>query len=89
MQSTERRKATDHRREPEKIGGILLSALDMEDEIAHGIYRDYLNRRNWPADLKDETFERIREYLTTLLDDTNRHRKIIRHLQSKLGGNDG
>lgn len=89
MQSTERKKATDRRREPEKIAGILLSALDMEDEIAHSIYRDYLNRRNWPADLKDETFERIREYLTTLLDDTDQHRKIIKHLQSKLGGNDG
>jgi hypothetical protein len=89
MQSTERRKTTGHRREPNKIGGILLSALDMEDEIAHSIYRDYLDRGNWPADLKDETFERIREYLTTLLDDTGRHRKIIKHLQSKLGDNDG
>ncbi len=89
MQSTERRKATARRREPEKIAGILLSALDMEDEIAHSVYRDYLDRRNWPADLKDETFERIREYLTTLLDDTDRHRKIIKHLQSKLSSNDG
>ena len=33
MQSTERRKTTGHRREPNKVGGILLSALDMEDEI--------------------------------------------------------
>lgn len=89
MQSTERRKATARRREPKKIAGILLSALDMEDEIAHSIYRDYLNRRNWPANLKDETFERIREYLTTLLDDTDQHRRIIKHLQSKLGDNDG
>ena len=89
MQSTERRKVTVRRREPEKIAGMLLSALDMEDEIAHGIYRDYLDRRNWPADLKDETFEKIREYLTTLLDDTDQHRRIIKHLQAKLGGNDG
>lgn len=89
MQSTDKIKTTTHRQEPKKLAGILLSALDMEDEIAHSVYRDYLDRGNWPVDLKDETFERIREYLTTLLDDTNRHRKIIRHLQSKLGGNDG
>ncbi len=89
MQKTETRQAETHHKEPKTVQGLLLSALDMEDEIAHSVYRDYLDRENWPADLKDETFERIREYLTTLLDDTDRHRKIIKHLQSKLGGNDG
>ena len=89
MQKTETRKAETHHKEPKTVQGLLLSALDMEDEIAHSIYRDYLNRRNWPADLKDETFERIREYITTLLDDTDRHRRIIKHLQSKLDGSDG
>jgi len=61
-----------------------MSSLDMEDDIAHSIYQDYLDRKNWPVELKDETFEEIRKHLTTLLKDTQRHRNIIRHLQSEL-----
>lgn len=89
MQKTETRKTEIHRKEPKTVQGLLLSAFDMEDEIAHSIYRDYMDRKNWPADLKDETFEEIRKYLNILLDDTERHRNIVRHLQSKLGQNDG
>ena len=70
------------------MAGLLLSALDMEDEIAHSVYRDYMDRKNWPADLKDETFEEIRKHLTTLLDDTQRHQNMIKHLQSKLEQSD-
>ncbi len=89
MQKTETRKAETHSKEPKIVQGLLLSALDMEDEIAHSIYRDYMDRENWPVDLKDDNFEEIRKYLTTLLEDTERHRKIVRNLQSKLGQNDG
>ncbi|MBN2314334.1 MAG: hypothetical protein JXM79_10420 [Sedimentisphaerales bacterium] len=71
-------------KEPKTISGILLSALDMEDEIAHSIYRDYLDRTNWPVEITDEVFEEIRKNLTILLDDTRRHRKMIRALQAKL-----
>ena len=70
------------------MAGLLLSALDMEDEIAHSVYRDYMDRSNWPADLKDETFEEIRKHLITLLDDTQRHQNMIKHLQSKLEQSD-
>ena len=89
MQKTETRKAETHHKEPKTVQGLLLSALDMEDEIAHSVYRDYLDRENWPADLKDDIFEEIQKYLTTLLDDTEQHRNIVRNLQSKLGQNDG
>lgn len=89
MQKTETIKTETHRKEPKTVQGLLLSALDMEDEIAHSIYRDYMDRENWPADLKDDIFKEIRKYLTTLLDDTERHRNIIRNLQSKPGQNDG
>lgn len=68
---------------------MLTSALDMEDEIAHSVYLDYMDRKNWPAELKDETFEEIQGYLTTLLDDTQRHRTMIKNLQSKLEESDG
>ncbi len=89
MQKTETRKAGNHHKEPKTVQGLLLSALDMEDEIAHSVYRDYMDRENWPGDLKDDIFEEIQKYLTTLLDDTERHRNIVRNLQSKLGQNDG
>ena len=75
-------------RKAKTISGLLVSALDMEDEIAHSVYRDYMERKNWPRELKDETFEEIRKHLTILLDDTKRHRKTIKNLQSKLS-NDG
>ncbi|MHC4539805.1 MAG: hypothetical protein ACYTEK_10490 [Planctomycetota bacterium] len=89
MQGTETEKAVSRRNEPQTIAGLLVSALDMEDEIAHSIYSDYMDRQNWPASLKDETFEQIRKYLSTLLDDTQRHRNMIQHLQSKLGPDNG
>ena len=89
MQKTETRKADIDRKKPKTVQGLLLSALDMEDEIAHSVYRDYMDRKNWLADLEDENFEEIRKYLSTLLDDTELHRNIIRQLQSKLGQNDG
>jgi hypothetical protein len=89
MQSTKIEKSKAPSKKHKMISGILVSALDMEDEIAHSVYLDYMDRNNWPAELEDETFEEIREYLTTLLDDTQRHRNIIKHLQSKLDQKDG
>jgi hypothetical protein len=89
MQSTKIEKPKIQSKKYRMIAGILESALDMEDEIAHSVYLDYMDRKNWPADLKDETFEEIRDYLTTLLDDTQRHRNIIKNLQYKLDGKDG
>ena len=87
MQSTDIRKTESRLKDPKTVSGILVSALDMEDEITHSVYRDYLDRKNWPAGLKDETFEEIRKHLTTLLDDTQRHKNMIKNLQSKLDHN--
>lgn len=89
MQNTKIEKTKAPSKKHKIISGILTSALDMEDEIAHSVYLDYVDRKNWPADLQDETFEKIQEYLTVLLDDTQRHRNIIKHLQSKLEKSDG
>ena len=89
MHSTEMRKTTAHPGEPKTISGILLSALDMEDDIAHSVYQDYMDRQNWPADIKDNIFEEIRKILTVLLDDTLRHKKIIKALQLKLESHHG
>ncbi|MCP4258691.1 MAG: hypothetical protein GY774_14500 [Planctomycetes bacterium] len=88
MQKTEPIKAEIGPKELKTAQGLLLSALDMEDEIAHSVYRDYMERENWPPEMKDEVFEEIHKYLTTLLKETERHRTIIIQLQSKLGQND-
>jgi len=61
----------------------------MEDSMAHSVYQDYMDRSNWPAALKDETFEEIRKHLKTLLDDTQRHTNMIKHLQSRLDDDNG
>ena len=67
------------------IGGILASALNMEDQISSGAYEDYLQRSNWPAQLDDEVFHEIRKRLTTLIEDTKRHRAIIEALVRDYG----
>lgn len=74
---------------PTTVEGLLVSALDMEDEIAHSVYVDYMDQGNWPEGISDENFERIRERLITLLKDTERHRKIVKSLQAKLGHDHG
>ena len=88
MQKPETENAKSHPRAPQTLSGLLASSLDMEDEMAHSIYRDYLERKSWPVELKDEVFEEIRKHLTRLLADTQRHRKMIKHLQSQLDQQD-
>jgi Mg2+ and Co2+ transporter CorA len=62
------------------IGGILASALDMEDQISQGVYEDYLDRSKWPSQFDEGVFQDIRERLTTLVEDTKKHRKILEAL---------
>ncbi len=89
MGSGDSEKATQCGGEQKTVQGLLVSALDMEDEIAHGVYSDYMDRKNWPEGMKDRTFEQVRSYLATLLEDTRRHRCIVKSLQEKLGRDDG
>jgi hypothetical protein len=71
----------------ETIGGMLASALNMEDEISSGVYEDYLNRRHWPNELEEATFLNIQRRLTVLIDDTRKHKKILRALVREHGEN--
>lgn len=73
-----------NRKKPKTIAGLLLSGLEMEDTMAHSVYQDYMDRKNWPEKLTDEVFNEIKKHLKTLLDDTARHRNIMTHLISKL-----
>jgi hypothetical protein len=89
MDNGDIKKVTVCNREPTTVQGLLISALDMEDEIAHGVYSDYMDRKNWPEGIKDKTFNQICSYLATLLEDTHRHRNIVKSLQAKLERDDG
>ncbi len=69
----------------ETIGGMLASALNMEDEISSGVYEDYLNRRHWPEELEEDVFANIQRRLTVLIDDTKKHKKILQALVREYG----
>ena len=54
--------------ESEKIlAGFIASALDTEDRFAESMYVDYMKRDAWPAEMRAESFESIRSYLTVLI----------------------
>jgi hypothetical protein len=70
---------------PETLAGFLASALDMEDEISNSVYKDYMDLDNWPAGIDLNVFQEIRKHLTVLIEDTRRHRNIIRGLIKQYG----
>jgi rubrerythrin len=65
----------DHKQDT--LANFLTAALDMEDKVSNGVYKDYMNAKNWPKILNPEAFQKIKEFLTILIEDTRRHRKII------------
>ncbi|MFA5251374.1 MAG: hypothetical protein WC454_02165 [Phycisphaerae bacterium] len=73
----------DHKQDT--LANFLITALDMEDEIANSVYKDYVDAKNWPKNLRPDAFEKIKEYLTILIEDTRRHRKIIAGLIKQYG----
>ncbi len=70
---------------PKIIAGYLASAMDMEDEISNGVYRDYMDPARWPPGIDMDVFQEIQKYLTTLIEDTERHRIKISGLIEKYG----
>ena len=68
---------------PKKLGGVLATALDLEEQITNSVYADYLQRANWPEQLKDSDFEQIKKLLVALIADTQKHIKWILELMDK------
>jgi len=62
------------------VSGFLTTAVNMEDQISSGMYEDYMKRANWPAELDEKTFVQIKKRLTTLVEDTKKHSKILQAL---------
>jgi hypothetical protein len=71
-------------KELKQLGSYLLSAIDMEEDIASSVYRDYTDRKNWPADIDEAAYEEIQSLLRILLNDTVRHKKIFSELKEKI-----
>ena len=65
------------------LANFLASALDMEDEVSIGVYKDYMDAKNWPKNIKPEILQSIKQYLTVLIEDTRKHRQIILGLMQK------
>lgn len=63
------------------VGGYIAAAIDIEERLSVGVYNDYLKREMWPAELKQETFDTIKNHLMTLIKDTARHKKILSDLE--------
>ena len=70
--------------EIKRIGGYILSAIDMEERFASGVYLDYTDKKNWPADVNKDTYEKIQSLLNILIDDTTRHKNVFVELKKKL-----
>lgn len=70
---------------PKIIAGYLASAMDLEDEVSDSIYREYMEPARWPPGIDMDVFQEIQKYLTTLIEDTERHRIIISGLIEKYG----
>jgi hypothetical protein len=69
----------------ETIDALLASALNMEDDISLGVYRDYVSRRHWPGPLADSVFLDIKRRLTVLIEDTKKHKNILQALVREHG----
>ncbi len=70
------------------MAGFLTAALKMEDQISRGAYGDYMDRANWPAHLEESTFAQIRSRLTTLIEDTKKHSRILQALMREHAQNE-
>jgi hypothetical protein len=70
--------------EIKRIGDYIISAIDMEESFANGVYRDYTARKNWPGDLDSETFMKIQSLLKILINDTEKHKNILTQLKKKI-----
>ncbi|MBW8002876.1 MAG: hypothetical protein FVQ80_12785 [Planctomycetes bacterium] len=68
----------------EKINGYIQSAIDMEDSFTRGVYTICMERKNWPANIDEETFLEIKSLLKTLVNDSANHKEIFLGLKKRV-----
>jgi rubrerythrin len=59
---------------------ILSSALDIEEQLIQGVYRNYTDPADWPLDLEPHVFEIIKDNLNVLIEDSQKHEMTLRDL---------
>ena len=67
-----------------RLADYLATGLDMEDKCIGTTYKNYLQRDRWPGHWLEDDFNNIREYLTILLEDSNKHKEMILTLKRML-----
>lgn len=65
------------------ISDFLSASLDEEDKANSSSYREFLHRENWWPELKLDDFEAIKDRLEILIEDTEKHIRILTELQEK------
>ncbi len=70
------------------LGHFLSSALHLEEQFSSSVYRDYLDREDWPADLNPDVFEQIRQRLTILVEDSAKHEQVLHGLSRDCLGDE-
>lgn len=70
----------------DNLVGMLEKALANEDEFVTSYGKDFLDTLVKTDILKVEEREEIKDLLTTMLEDTERHRKTINMLIEKIKG---
>lgn len=68
---------------------FLSSALFLEEQFSNGVYRDYLDREDWPINLRPGVFDAIKERLIVLIEDSAQHERTMHKLtrQYNIGRN--
>ena len=67
-----------------RLGDYLATGLDMEDKCISITYANYLQRARWPEHLPEDDFNNIKEYLTILIEDSDKHKQMILTLKRML-----
>lgn len=62
-------------------------ALDIEDRMSGEVYSAYLDKKIWPDNLKDESFNTIKEILLNLIKETEEHKKSFLELKKNIYDN--
>ena len=67
-----------------RLADYIATGLDMEDKCLSTTYKNYLQRDRWPANLPEDDFNNIIEYLTIMIEDSNKHKEMILTLKRML-----
>ena len=70
------------------LGHFLSSALHLEEQFSSSVYRDYLDPEDWPVDLNPDVFEKIRQHLTVLIEDSTKHEQLLHGLARRYTGDE-